>query len=1527
MRAGEGVGSRFCWRIARSKGRSHPHGAAWQTRLVSIPVVTVTALSLLATPAVSPAHAAVLPEAPCSVGARPVGGGVHHGLMLGGDGTVWASGQNWDGQLGDGTTADSAVPVETVGLTDVVGVVGGAEGSVAITAAGEVYVWGRHRLGGSSGTATEPVHVDGLPAVRDAAVGGSHFMVLTADGTVWTWGANWYGQLGDGTSEARTVPTQVPGLTDVVSIAAGMNHSLAVRSDGSVWAWGMNWHGQLGNGQLGWGVEEWSPVKTSTLSSALEVAAGAYHSLALLADGTARAWGLNDQGQLGDGTIDQHTTPNPVPGISGLKMLAASSMGGHSLGLQQDGRLFAWGRNAEGQLGLGSTSSRVLSPTQIGLQDVGAVAAAGNTSRAATGAGSHYAWGQNTYGQLGDGTTTLRAAPRLISSVAYPAPSAPTTLDAFGGERLAYLTWEQPAGAVTTQHVASAAPGAVEFDPVAFPPGGSEGVISPLQVGVAYTFEVVAQNCVGTSDASPSSQPAVPTEVQVGGSDAARESLRLTDRMQVEVNTFNGNVQLSARDLELAGVNGLDVEVGRTYNARSDRISAFGRGWTSTLAPDVSLRLSDAGVAMVHSADGAVTAFAPDGDGGWVTPPGTHADLHTRTEGGWELTERISGMLWTFDATGALTQLTDRNGNGIVYERDGQGRLGRLIDTRDRPIDITYSGDRIVRIEDVSGRRWSYGYTGDLLTRVTDPTGGETTLTYTSDKLTQITTPAGRVVRLTYDSNGRLTRYDWPLAAGTPTTAFAYEDGRTVVTDPRGNATTYRFDPVGRATGVIDALGNSTATDYTSHSNVRTHRSRRGGTTSFTYANQTSVESATAPTGMGTEALYEDPRHPYLPTRTMDPQRNRTWFEYDEAGNVIEQRNWLPDENTVNLRLRPDGQRAQVTNPRGAQTSYDYDGLGHVVAIHPPQPLDTVVLSYDVLSRLTEVTDGNGLTTAYQYDALDRLRRVTHDDGSEVTFVYDADGNQTRMTDASGTTFMSYDAHNLLVERSTPDGLLVTYAYDAAGNLTSVTDRGGTVTYVYNEVNLPVQVIDRDGQTITMSYDASYNRTAIGYPNGVTVSRVFDASDRLVEIEVDQANQGLALAYDYWEPTTGSRDTALRWASTWIDGLTTDYRYDQINRLTRARTIGSDGQVAVQHAYEYDGASNRLSRSVFADGTTTTETSSYNLADQLTDHEGETFTYDGAGNLTGSSAGAVFDYNAAGQTTRLRSRTAPDLEARMTYRGLGQTERVEMETQQDPPECTILNPLPCLEPDPLPVTMHLDHTTVGVTRIEVDGTTFDYTRGPDGLLLASHSPDGAHYFLHDGLGSTLGLVDADADLAALYRYGPFGETTVEQGVELFNPWRYTGAFLDPTGLYHIGERYYDPDLGRWTQQDPYLDVLDPKQWNRYVYVGNDPINHTDPTGMFSETAACVGRKLASAVWPLNRADRNAAAVLAGGVTFSAGAKAYAGVVAFALTPLAGLAMTKAAALTAGIAIGGTIMGASLVVMGVVGYRLYRGCQV
>lgn len=373
-----------------------------------------------------------------------VAAGGNHSLGLTSAGTVFAWGFNAYGQLGNGTTEDSSVPVPVLDpsgqsyLSGVTSIAAGKEHSLAVSESG-VFAWGRNQagqLGDNRDTDSSlPVHVTGvggngyLSNVISVSGGREHSLALTSSG-VFAWGSNEAGQLGDGNGgingDVSWSPVQVKGLNGVgllsgaSSISAGSYHSLASTPSGVV-AWGNNFKGQLGDGTT---TDSSSPVEVSGLGVATSISAGSLHSLAMTSTGVF-AWGFNGTGELGDGSTTDSSIPVHVKSVDGTGFLSDVthiSAGGYFSVAATTTGVFAWGFGSYGQLGDGNSTS---SPLPVQVQGIGGYGyLAGITAISAGGFHSLvlapsnvYAWGNGAAAQLGDGTRTSSSVPLLSANL------------------------------------------------------------------------------------------------------------------------------------------------------------------------------------------------------------------------------------------------------------------------------------------------------------------------------------------------------------------------------------------------------------------------------------------------------------------------------------------------------------------------------------------------------------------------------------------------------------------------------------------------------------------------------------------------------------------------------------------------------------------------------------------------------------------------------------------------------------------------------------------------------------------------------------------------------------------------------------------------------------------------------------------------------------------------------------------------------------------------------------------------------
>lgn len=350
-------------------------------------------------------------------------------------GTLYDWGLNGDGELGTATTETcsgymcSSAPVALSALPNVKATAGGDEHTLAVTADGSMYAWGSN-YAGQLGVTTQqtcygqpcspvPVQVTGLPAVAAVAAGQDQSLALTTGGAVYAWGGNDSGDLGIGnnTTSAPT-PTLVTGLpTNVIAVAADAQDSLALTADGLVYAWGDDSYGQVGvtaTTTCGATPCVLSPTQVPGLSGVMAIAAGVQFNLALTSSGTVYAWGDNTYGTLGNGSTTSSTTPQPVAQIANVTAIAA---GGSALAVTSSGSVYAWGDDSFGQVGASTTQTcgngYACSTTPLyvnGLPTpITEVAAGGQFSLALASDGTVWSWGVNSIGELGIGSSDANA--------------------------------------------------------------------------------------------------------------------------------------------------------------------------------------------------------------------------------------------------------------------------------------------------------------------------------------------------------------------------------------------------------------------------------------------------------------------------------------------------------------------------------------------------------------------------------------------------------------------------------------------------------------------------------------------------------------------------------------------------------------------------------------------------------------------------------------------------------------------------------------------------------------------------------------------------------------------------------------------------------------------------------------------------------------------------------------------------------------------------------------------------------------
>jgi alpha-tubulin suppressor-like RCC1 family protein len=402
-------------------------GAAYAVTVLTQPAGQTCTLGVNASGKVASANINVAVTCGTTIAA-----GVAHTCALTSAGTVLCWGSNEFGQLGNGGTANVTSPVQVVGLaSSTVSISAGSESTCALTAMGTVWCWGDNANGQlGNGTFTQsaiPVQVMNpagnapLTDVARIASGQSHTCAVTSTGAALCWGDNSKGELGNGTETISSLPVSVSGLAAGVSmIAAGSDFTCAVTTDGGAKCWGDGATGQLGNGTS---TNSATPstvldaTGSSPLNSVVIVSAGFENACVLTTEGNVFCWGADGSGQLGNGNVSS-ASAIPVEvlnsnGNSALGDVVAISSGlDNNCAVTVAGKTECWGANASGQLGNGSSANSSAPATVAGIASgVAAIASGNEHTCTATTAGIIQCWGSNVNGQLANGTTRSSAIP------------------------------------------------------------------------------------------------------------------------------------------------------------------------------------------------------------------------------------------------------------------------------------------------------------------------------------------------------------------------------------------------------------------------------------------------------------------------------------------------------------------------------------------------------------------------------------------------------------------------------------------------------------------------------------------------------------------------------------------------------------------------------------------------------------------------------------------------------------------------------------------------------------------------------------------------------------------------------------------------------------------------------------------------------------------------------------------------------------------------------------------------------------
>jgi RHS repeat-associated protein len=958
------------------------------------------------------------------------------------------------------------------------------------------------------------------------------------------------------------------------------------------------------------------------------------------------------------------------------------------------------------------------------------------------------------------------------------------------------------------------------------------------------------------------------------------------------IDVGTGLEMYSVTDLSFGSLRGT-VSLQRTYRTLSNLAGPFGVGTGHNYGYAIDTAFPQVGAQFrLILPEGGRIPFAPQPDGTFTntTAPVLRGMVARIQQDGRVALRLKDGTTYRFVtgfgalASSPLESVTDANGNVTALMRDGSApqRITSITDPVGRSLTLAYdSNNRITSAADPVGRtvRYTYSSQGTLET-VTDPEGGVTRYAYdTQNRLNQVTDPRGVVVaQNTFDANGRVIeqvqadggrlQFEYtlfnPIAPTSPVQ-------QTVVTDPLGNRTTYRFNPEGYLVDVTDASGQrhligreqgTNLVQVVAHGSSCAPTDRpevtvlprcttadpSGPITSYTYDADGNVLTVRDPIAQLTRFEYSGPVNKV--TGVTDALANLTRFEYDVLGNLT--RTIDAKGNATQYAYDSHGLLSALTDPLHQTTNLAYDDFANLVSITNALGQVTT-LRYDGVWRLVEVRDPVGRTSSTAYDALDRIVSETNGNKEATRFAYDAIGNLLSLTDArNNVTQFTYDGMSRLLTRTDPLGHADSRTYDRNGNLTQFVDRRGqTSSFTYDGMDRLVRETYQDS-TVDRSYDFVGRLVAVDDSTGGSFAFTRDQAgrqlsavgpfgtvrytrDALGQVTSRQVVGQDAQTHTY-DPVGNLLTSATPQAGVTFsynarnevqslgraNGVTTNYSYDAVGRVLNIVHASASGTLAsLQYTYDASGARVSQTSTTAQPLITQAVQQTFNNANQLLQSGGATYTYDENGNrLTETAASGTTTYTWDSRN-RLVSIGAPS----------GQTTTflydfaVNLLSQRDAGPTT--NRVQDFVLDQVTNVAYVSDSTSGQYSV--------VTAGAIDTHMATTPSAGAVYALTDAINSTVATSSASGTVESTLSYEPFGQALVSGAGFAF---QFTGRPPISGSLVNSRSRFYDSVVGRFLSEDSFGFAAG--DGNLYRYVGNRPAELRDPTGHFDYFGFNVG---------------------------------------------------------------------------------------
>jgi RHS repeat-associated protein len=814
---------------------------------------------------------------------------------------------------------------------------------------------------------------------------------------------------------------------------------------------------------------------------------------------------------------------------------------------------------------------------------------------------------------------------------------------------------------------------------------------------------------------------------------------------------------------------------------------------------------------------------------------------------------------YVYDIHGRVVRETRRVGGVEIvvsrtYNKNGQVLTESISDGNSTSVTTyTYGSDGRILVKDVDGNKSFYFYdpVGNLI-KLVEPDGSF--LNYTYDKLGRITEAKdsngewtkteydqlGRIVKQTfsngieqsqnYDLLGRVLSMTVTDGNSSRTLSYTYDEVGNVIEQADslyGVTGSKQYNPMGSLASTTDPLGRTVQYVYGSNNQIPVQIILADGST-FTQELSAPNETTGAyyfkqVDSMGNTVITSFDRNSNV--TSVSNSRGTTEYVYDDIGRILAIKDAMGRQTTYTHEIIDNNYyKITKTNPLG-EISYDmYDKRGNLVESKDIQGVVTS-FEYDQFGRMIRINRAGDVTT---YNYFNDEVTITRSTGVEI-YRIDDNGRITRFQNNAGEVIETeYDSNGRVSRVQYSDGRFIAYTYVGETRLVAtVSSNGGTTKYTYNMFGSVSSVEDINGVRTEYEYDAVGQLTTIRYGNGLVESRTYNSLGMLMSIETRDGD-----AIKYSESYT--RDKVGNILSiTYNDGRRVRYTYDTSYQLV-GEFYELDGSITRVITYTYDAVGNRTQMTDSVEGTTIYLYDSANRLTKTISGGTETiFTYDGRGNLISEYKDdnnyTIYEWNAMNLLSRVR--IVRDGEVTVTeygYDHLGN--RIEQVVNGVRTKYTIDIVKPFSQ-------VREESNISGVT-------TYNYSIW-DQKPLSMYKDGNTYYFQGNHQGSVSLLIDENKQVVNRYTYDGYGRILGRQE-NVLNPFNFTGEMSDANGLVYLRARYYKPEIGRFLSEDPYSgNERNPVSQHPYLYVENNPIVNTDPSGALTLTSLISTQKIES----------------------------------------------------------------------------------